>query len=662
MLLATTALFARPELLRPSAPPAAHAAELATATTQPELPPRQLTITEVALVPGSDTRHVWAADGIVYVIDGVQLQLYDVSTPAQPRLRGSLGLPQSASQLQVVGDRIYLALRDDGFAIIDGSNPDQPVQIGHYADWVDDFTIVGSQAYLVGQHAGLRVIDVRDPATPTLIGRFAEWSTQVVGGGGLAFTSADSTVGLRIVDLADPARPAQRGNLLGTVRALALADGQLYMAGDSLAKVDYRNPDAPTIMGSTPIAAAATSLQLAGELALLTIDYAGLHFYDIRTATPRFAGIYHPWDLTTTSDVAVDGDLVYLAGESAGLRVLRLTYAPPSSPTPTPTRAPAPDLRIEPLSHIVGADPIQFFAIADRMAYVVVGQKLRIYDLADPTRPLERSFFDLSADICGVTVQNNRAYVCTFSQGLQIIDVTDPVAPQLLGSYNPGHQLERVSMANDRAYLGLGHGGLQIVAVDDPRAPQLLGSFTQVGWYFDTAQVYDNRAYQPVGSVDGLRIFDVTQPAAPRLIGGYSPPGYRFWTPNALQVVDDLLYTSDFPGGLSILHVANAFRPALLSRYRPTTAYQEVRIQEGIAYLTASEGFVELVDVRDPAAPVAITQRTVPGSPAKLHVQGDLLFIASEAAGLHIMRVVPASSPTPTPTASPTAAVYSEMR
>jgi hypothetical protein len=84
----------------------------------------------------------------------------DVSNPASPVELGALDTPGSALDVEVVGDRAYLADSHDGLRVIDVSNPTVPMELGtfHMPD-PREVEVVGNFAYVAGYFSGLHIID-----------------------------------------------------------------------------------------------------------------------------------------------------------------------------------------------------------------------------------------------------------------------------------------------------------------------------------------------------------------------------------------------------------------------------------------------------------------------------------------------------------------------
>ncbi|MBV9787656.1 MAG: hypothetical protein JOZ51_05760, partial [Chloroflexi bacterium] len=108
------------------------------------------------------------------------LQIVDVSNPASPALRGSFAFPDYATSVSVSGNRAYVAdsqsmSGNSGLTILDVSNPASPAVLGTYKGAtlsITDIQLVGNLVYLVNRIAELQIVDVSNPTSPALRGSY----------------------------------------------------------------------------------------------------------------------------------------------------------------------------------------------------------------------------------------------------------------------------------------------------------------------------------------------------------------------------------------------------------------------------------------------------------------------------------------------------------
>jgi hypothetical protein len=151
--------------------------------------------------------------------------------------------------------------------------------------------------------------------------------------------------------------------------------------------------------------------------------------------------------------------------------------------------------------------------------------------------------------------QGNYAYV-GIGPRLAIVDVADPVHPSLLGQTKVFQKVvQGVAVEGDYAYAVDGNPGLYIVDVSNPMAPAVVGFYDLPGSSLGVA-VAGSFAYV-ASHWEGLRIVDVSNPAAPTEVGYYDTPGYAV----AVTVAGSYAYVADDEGGLRVVDISDPTAP-----------------------------------------------------------------------------------------------------
>ncbi len=153
------------------------------------------------------------------------------------------------------GDFAYAAVGLKGLAILDMTNPLQPLQVAlkTLTGYANGLAIAGSTAYVAetykeGKDGGLlEIVDVTNPSAPAILGSVAldgqPYSVQVQGD--LAVVACQ-TAGVAIIDIADPANPEMLGtyNTAGNCYA-PLVWGDYILAADGIkgfTELDIKDP------------------------------------------------------------------------------------------------------------------------------------------------------------------------------------------------------------------------------------------------------------------------------------------------------------------------------------------------------------------------------------------------------------------------------------
>ncbi len=136
----------------------------------------------------------------------------------------------------IAGTLAYVSLERGGLAIVDVSDPENPVRRGSFnpgsSFLIRDIAVSANRAYVADTGFGLRVLDVSDPDHPVAIG-----SLRTPGPHSLALVGrfaylACGDDGLLVVDVSDPGRPVlvESYRTSGFTRKVAIDGGRVYLA------------------------------------------------------------------------------------------------------------------------------------------------------------------------------------------------------------------------------------------------------------------------------------------------------------------------------------------------------------------------------------------------------------------------------------------------
>ena len=215
--------------------------------------------------------------------------------------------------------------------------------------------VVDGIAYLTD--GTLHAIDVRNPAAPVKLGSCGAYSHEALAvAGRYAYTGSWDDRVLNIVDIADPDRMSlvtSFWQLNIGISALAVQGGFTYAAAShgycgpsydscpgGLVIYNTQNPVTPTLTSFVAIGAYTSAVAVRGNRAFLAKqDPSEIRIYDVSDpAHPIQSATY-----TTpggVGDIAVVGDIIYVADSAAGLLILRFTLgggalsAPAAGPRP----------------------------------------------------------------------------------------------------------------------------------------------------------------------------------------------------------------------------------------------------------------------------------------------------------------------------------------
>jgi hypothetical protein len=191
-------------------------------------------------------------------------------------------------------------------------------------------------------------------------------------------------------------------------------------------------------------------------------------------------------------------------------------------------------------------------------------------------------------------------------------------------------------------------GALRVIDGRDPASPRQVGSVRipvpsgqVVSWATGVA-VEGGIAY--VAYTGGIEVVDVANPAAPSSVGRVEVPGGAY----DLVVSGGRLYATD-ARGVRVYDLANARQPALLGTYesadvRTAAATGVLAVAGSRGYLVRYEALIVL-DLADPASPRELGRTAIPAGGVSVALSGTLAYVALGDAGLAVVNVADAASP-----------------
>jgi hypothetical protein len=472
---------------------------------------------------GGRSEAVFAEGDYAYINFGPGFAVVDVSNPAQPIRAGYTMLPGLIKQIQVVEGYAYVITQPGGFFIVDISAPTSPQTVGSYkpSDLFNGVAVAGNYAYIAAEPqwdgnqqtgGGLHLVDISSPAAPRAIGLYASGSA--------------------VTDVAVLAEPASNAEKI-----------YAYIATweDIPRIVDVSEPTIPQAADTSVSLPAYSKLVIRDNYAYL-LGSSSLHVMDLSTPTePVEVGVYQTWG--QLEGLALDGDYAYLINTGGGYAFSSLQIVDISSPA-QPSRA----------GDYNFTGQIQAVAASGNTVYLAAGYLgLRLVDVTEPAQPVEAGFYTPPTPVETMSHSNGYGYTQIKSEsgvGFSVLNLTaasNPVEVSRYGAPDSGRNgwgvaVSGISAANPAYSYMVQHTSgeffnqydLQILDTSDPATPVIAGLYRTVGSQTEglavapdpsgSGQLY---AYLPTGSM-GLRVVEVTDPLAPVEVGAYAvPPAFK---------------------------------------------------------------------------------------------------------------------------------------
>lgn len=264
-------------------------------------------------------------------------------------------------------------------------------------------------------------------------------------------------------------------------------------------------------------------------------------------------------------------------------------------------------------------------------AWNVYDGAVHVIDVADPAHPEETTSIRLASGIYSHPIALARAgarlFVADYHEGVFELDVTDPDAPVVVG-HLATHVPQRLEIVGDRLYLSGTNffDGVWLAALDISAGMTDLGV---IDWVSGAAMVAVTPAHRAVWVGDGTRVVDVSDPDAP--VELYADAAMR----SGNVVVDGGTAWIATLAGLEVLDVSTPeVAHAATVAVPPAVAGVGARAGDHLA-LIDDRGDLLALDAGEPLAPVldSTTRITLCSPCIDVGVDGDVLVTATTGTG-----------------------------
>lgn len=346
-------------------------------------------------------RQVAVRDRVVYLAASNGWRIADLTSPTRPVVTDAVRMPMGGVDLDLKGNRLYVADADHGIAVLDVSDPTAMSQIGI----LENLGVVPSESWSVevaepfafvgGYELGLMSIDISDPTSPRAGNRAfaAGYGKALAFGGNFAYQAsvgdfngfrifriadpynpslmdsiathhkaedvairnnwlyvADTEGGLSAWDISQPLQPIERGRIIpsdtspkGMIRGVVLDGAHAYVTGyrPSLRIIDVSDPlqmiDVAQVEWGGIIGGSNGRRIAVSNGRAYLADYQLITAFDVRQ--PQTVEQLGYYAVKGSNDVVADGDIVFANGDTAGIYALRYTPPIPDEAPPTCTTA-----------------------------------------------------------------------------------------------------------------------------------------------------------------------------------------------------------------------------------------------------------------------------------------------------------------------------------
>jgi hypothetical protein len=435
----------------------------------------------------------------------------------------------------------------------------------------------------------------------------------------LAGQAASPSSGSRQSD-ASPGSMKLVGQVGGTVRDVAVVGDIAYLAvGPRIWVVSVADASAPRVLGMSEVLpyvvtelhadgdrVVSVGLDLRREATILTVhrqgDSAGLQVLGEAVL-----------DCGQCSQLSISGNLAALL-DSSGPRFVDI--ADPSNPTvyeyPFPRR-----YSYASYDGLVLVGGFAYLFMSTFTERGVVDPRLEVLDLADPGDPAVVARLDVGGIL--PTIAGNTLYTVSVAVGgaaiVQVVDVSAPTRPRLMSATrlpDQARDIVALAAANGHVFVLRERGAITVLDGLDPSAPRVVSTF-DVSGAVNAATVANGRLFL------GLSVPHSAVPADPPIRPGLA--ALDITNPRELREL----------GRLAVM-------PAMVA--------DAVVVDEHL-YATAGgdDGALWAFDLADPTMPMPETLLDLPVGSSAIGVDGKLLFVSGEDAGLYVVDVTIGGKP-----------------
>lgn len=496
-----------------------------------------------------------------------------------------------------------------GFEIRDAAAPAaDPIGVWRAPGRMDELTVGGSTVYVFAGSRGIAMVDITNPAQPVLVGSRVDATSAVLGaalpqGGGLVVSDGAS------IQMYRRAAPTDLTPLTG----ISYSDGRFVRAirarADSFLVVSERGAPGPrTIFTLYQLPAAASApvqlrevqvplqtpsdLAWSGDIAFAAAGSGGVVIANIRTGTFRTTSL--PSNRAVRA-LDVNDSLVVMAVAAGGFAKLRRSGALGDTLGGYTVEA----LQQEP-THVTLSGSRAIIATQDALSASEPDEVGRgAIEFRDVDTPIAVAPAGGTGRVRRVVAAGGYAYVADYSGGLRVYrsGIADSSLVGVLPTTPSGRVLDlAVDPARKRAYLAASSDGLQVVDLSDPAAPALLGTLP-LQERAATVAIVDSNTVIVGGrgtTIGAVTLVDVSTPSAPAALG------HLFLEdPRAIAVKDTVAFVADATQGLVSVGVGTPADPEMIGEPSGVGA-EDVDLAGNFLLVATRTGGLQIVDATVP--------------------------------------------------------------
>lgn len=529
---------------------------------------------------------------------------------APPELLGSLELPDTITQIKILGDLALVAtMRHAGLALVDLRDPGNLQLLAHYPlpGLVTSMVAEQNIVYYVNLHQGLGRIDLSaaNPAPEPLVNLESPWRMTLHGQRLVVVTLKG---GVHLFDITRDGRLAAVGGLALSqdirgaaltedVLGVACADGMLYLYSvaswpDLGEPVQIQLPGRPFQLERVPDRPAiAVSLSASG---VVLVD---VH----RPEAPQVGG--HLQTPRTFLDMSLHSGAIW-ATNQAGLGVFDLAAIESDGHARVPAEV-----------------------MLDRGFFKLYEWNARTYGLRS------KQLVALGGESAPLTDVASPLLAVADGDGVELFAQGEHGQAEGLGHLPVEGGGSAAWWQNNILYV-VNRAGLQIFAGDRPEAMTALGALPLPG-SFAHLGLLGSRHLLVANQEQGLLVLDVSDPRRPVQVA--SLPTFQHLQPSIftydLLIDGDRAFVAQGAGGVHVIDVSRPTQPKWQEIIDTPGTAKKMVLHDGLLLVADTLQGVFMIDVKDRKRSLALGSWPVPLRVEQLAVAGDQLIVSNYISG-----------------------------
>ncbi len=472
-------------------------------------------------------------------------QIMDVADPDDIHLIETDWNNNNTLGLDVSDNFAYIAASTDGFYILDISNKQSPVVVGHIdtPGNATDVLVEGGFAYIADGPGGVHIVDVRNPTNPILLGTCdTPGNARRMKLQGRTLFVADGTGGVQVIDVADKSHPSPVTNIaLSYTWDIDLYGGDLVVGTDS----------------------GIHTLRLCAGVGITNIS------------EEVYSNTFNQYG---ASDIKIRGDIAYIAGGADGFYTLNI-------------RDPSNPILLDQINVTNFAGSLE---VNEHFAYVIdYNSAFRVFNISNPSNIVETDYSYLTYPT-DIAVAGEIAWIADGEYGVYIYNVSNPNVIFILDSFDDSFEnVTAISVQGTLLYLAENRnsGSSSCVHVYDIRDidnPKLLASRLRYDYNYDIEVDGDVMYLAGTSDGNGVWTYNTSNPFLLTLGDNVDRDSH------GVSSFGPYLFSADKAAGIALIDAANMDNIVTQSIYPKATAARQVTSHGDFTFIANTTNLIIL--------------------------------------------------------------------